>query len=138
MRIGYCYKINYILNGIHQFKSCYPCIVMRGLWVRSPSGTGKKFLPFFSSHFSFIAFFTLTALRVYPGVCASLWAGKTCTINIPVFLYLAYGSTVNFQFRGPNASIDISKESQGYGDHYGNPTSDSNVIEIFKVNANGL
>ena len=66
-----------------------------------PSGTGRFFLPFFSS----FAFLTLTALSIYLGVCASVGrvlsvylAGLHTTINIPVVVYLAYGSTANFLF----------------------------------------
>ena len=34
-------------------------------------------------------------------------------------VYLAYGSTANFRFRGPIAKINISKERQDYGDRSG-------------------
>ena len=34
-------------------------------------------------------------------------------------VYLAYGSTANFQFQGPIAKINISKEREGYGDRSG-------------------
>ena len=34
---------------------------------------------------------------------------------IPVVVYLAYGSTANFRFRGPIAKIYISKEWEGHG-----------------------
>ena len=87
-------------------------------------GTGKKFLPFFSS----TSFFPFLTLCVYPGVCASVgrvlrvylagFLTKTLT-NIPVVVYLAYGSTVNFLFQGPIAKINISKERQDYGDRSG-------------------
>ena len=55
----------------------------------------------------------------------SYHALQTSTINIPVVVYLAYGSTANFRFRGQIASINIPKESQGYGDRSG-PT----ILEI--------
>ena len=45
-----------------------------------------------------------------------LYLTKTSTINIPVVVYLAYGSRANFLFRVPIANINISKERQGYGD----------------------
>ena len=55
-----------------QCKCCYrtgalPCKV-RVVGSIPPSGTGRFFLPFFSS----FAFLTLTALSIYPGVCASV------------------------------------------------------------------
>ena len=34
-------------------------------------------------------------------------------------VYFAYGSTANFWFRYPIASLNISKESTGYGDRSG-------------------
>ena len=34
-------------------------------------------------------------------------------------VYLTYGSTDNFRFRGPVAKINISKERDGYGDRSG-------------------
>ena len=34
-------------------------------------------------------------------------------------IYLAYGSTANFRFRGSIAKINISKERQDYGDRSG-------------------
>ena len=53
----------------------------------------------------------------YPGVYASLWqdpahlsGGPSSTIT---FQWFAYGSTANFLFRGPIASLNISKESPG-------------------------
>ena len=50
---------------------------------------------------------------------ARLSGGPTSTINISVVVYLAYGSTANFLFRGPIAKINISKEREGYGDRSG-------------------
>ena len=50
------------------------------------------------------------------------------TINIPVVVYLAYGSTANFRFRGPIAKINISKERQDYGDRSG-----PRILEIDSV-----
>ena len=41
---------------------------------------------------------------------------------------LAYGSTANFQFRGPIAKINISKERQDYGD-----CSGPRILEIDSV-----
>ena len=38
------------------------------------------------------------------------WSTITSTINILVVVYLAYGSTANFRFRGPIAKINITKE----------------------------
>ena len=52
----------------------------------------------------------------------------TSTINIPVVVYLAYGSTANFRFRGLIAEINIPKERQGYGDHSG-----PRILEIDQV-----
>ena len=43
-------------------------------------------------------------------------------------VYLAYGSTANFRFRGSIAKINISKERQDYGDRSG-PT----ILEIDSV-----
>ena len=40
-------------------------------------------------------------------------------MNIPVVVYLAYGSTANFRFRGPITKINISKEREGPGDRSG-------------------
>ena len=88
-------------------------------------GTGKKNFPYFSS-----TFFPFLILRVYPGVHARLWEEScafiwraflpwTSTVNIPVVVYLAYGGTANFRFRGPIAKINISKERQDYGDRSG-------------------
>ena len=34
-------------------------------------------------------------------------------------VYLAYGSTANFRFRGPIAKNNIPKEREGYGDRSG-------------------
>ena len=34
-------------------------------------------------------------------------------------VYLAYGSTANFRFRGPIAKINILKEREGYGNRSG-------------------
>ena len=50
------------------------------------------------------------------------------TINIPLVVYLAYGSTANFRFRGPIAKINISKERQDYGDRSG-----PRILEIDSV-----
>ena len=36
-------------------------------------------------------------------------------INIPLVIYFVYGSTANFLFRCPIASLYISKEPRGYG-----------------------
>ena len=55
----------------------------------------------------------------FPHVYQAGLSYQTSTINIPVVVYLAYGSTVNFGFRGQIASINISKESQVYGDRSG-------------------
>ena len=44
-------------------------------------------------------------------------------------VYLAYGSTANFRFRGPIAKINISKEPQDYGDHSG-PEIDSVILKL--------
>ena len=41
------------------------------------------------------------------------------TINIPVVVYLANGSTANFRFRGSIAKINILKEREGYSDRSG-------------------
>ena len=85
-------------------------------------GTGRFFLPFFSSTF-FPSFPYTARLPSCMHVCgqgpAHLSGGPTSTINIPVVVYLAYGSTVNFQFRGPIAKINISKEREGYSDRSG-------------------
>ena len=43
-------------------------------------------------------------------------------------VYLAYGSTANFRFRGPIAKINISKERQDYGDRSG-----PRILEIDSV-----
>ena len=78
---------------------------------------GSNLLPGTGSFFSsclFLHFFpSFLTLHVYLGVCASMGrvlrvylAGlltKTSTINIPLVVYLAYGSTANFRFRGPSA-----------------------------------
>ena len=91
-------------------------------------GTGSFFLPYFSST-SFLPFLTLRCpftqvyVRLWAGSCAFIWRGLhltlTSTINIPVVVYLAYGSTANFQFRGLIAKINISNEREAYGDHSG-------------------
>ena len=104
-----------------QCKCCYgeePCHVRFGLWVQFP--------PLGLEDFFFLSFLTLTALRAYRGVCASVGrvlrvylTGLTLTLNIPLVVYLDYGSPANFQFLDPIASINISKESQCYGDHSG-------------------
>ena len=51
------------------------------------SGTGSFFLPFFSS----FAFLTLTALSIYPGVCASM--GRVLRV------YLAGLLTIDFDHK---------------------------------------
>ena len=43
-------------------------------------------------------------------------------------VYLAYGSTANFRFRGSIAKINISKERQDYGDRSG-----PRILEIDSV-----
>ena len=43
-------------------------------------------------------------------------------------VYLAYGSTANFRFRGSIAKINISKERQDYGDRSG-----PRILEIYSV-----
>ena len=43
-------------------------------------------------------------------------------------VYLAYGSTANFRFRGPIAKIYISEEREGYG-----VRSDPSILEIDPV-----
>ena len=70
-------------------------------------GTGSFFLTFFS-YTSFLNFFTLTALRIYPGACASegmvlriyLVGLLTIdlTINIPVVVYLFMVVQLTFDF----------------------------------------
>ena len=67
-------------------------------------GNGSFFLPFFSST-SFLPFLTLHAftprcMRACGKGPARLSGG---TINIPVVVYLTYGSTDNFRFRDPIA-----------------------------------
>ena len=81
--------------------------------------TGSFFLPFFSST-SFLPFQVYAHL--WAGSCAFIWQAflpETSTINIPVVVNLAYGSTANFRFRGPIAKINISKVRKGYGDRSG-------------------
>ena len=56
--------------------------------------------------------------RLWEESCAFIWRAflpYTLTINIPLVVYLAYGSTANFRFLGPIAKIYISKEREGYG-----------------------
>ena len=43
-------------------------------------------------------------------------------------IYLAYGSTANFRFRGPIAKIYISKDREGYGVRSG-----ARILEIDQV-----
>ena len=50
------------------------------------------------------------------------------TINIPLVVYLAYGSTANFRFLGLTAKIYISKEREGYGVRSG-----ARILEIDQV-----
>ena len=55
-------------------------------------------------------------VRLWQGP-ARLSSRPSSTINIPVVVYFAYGSTVNLRFRGPIASLNnISKELPGYVD----------------------
>ena len=88
-------------------------------------GTGKKFLPFFSST-SLFPFLTLRFTQVYARPreesCAFI------SVIIPVVVYLAYGSTANFRFRGPIAKINISKERKDYGDRSGPGTLEIDSI----------
>ena len=72
----------------------------QGRGFDSQSGTGTFLLPFFSPLFPC----TDCALN-YPGVYTCLWqgparfsGGPSSTINIPVVVYFAYGSTANFDF----------------------------------------
>ena len=83
------------------------------------------FIPFFPPLISFLSLHcasTQLYARLWAGSCAFIWLAFlpwTSTINIPVVVYLAYGSTANFRFRGPIAKINISKEREGYGDRSG-------------------
>ena len=95
-----------------------------GCGFDSPLRDWKFFSSFLFLHFSFLAFLTLTVLRVYSGECASV--GRVLRVYRAGLLSIDFdqkhssgrilGLTANFQFRGPIASINISKESQGYGD----------------------
>ena len=49
-------------------------------------------------------------------------------MNIPLVVYLTYGSTANFRFLGPIAKIYISKEREGYGVRSG-----ARILEIDQV-----
>ena len=58
-------------------------------------------------------------------------------------VYLAYGSTAKFRFRGPIAKIYISKEREGYGVRSGPKILEIDPVSYrdfpwCKVNANGL
>ena len=92
-----------------QCKCCYTdwslAFYGEGCGFDSLPATGSFFLPFFSST-SFLAFRTLTALRVYPGVCASV--GSVQRVYLAGLLtidfdnkhscgrILGYGSRANF------------------------------------------
>ena len=58
-----------------------------------PSGTGRFFLPFFSS----FAFLTLTTLSIYLGVCASV--GRVLSV------YLADLLTIDFDHKHSSGRI---------------------------------
>ena len=74
-----------------------PCLLSEGCGFESPPWDWKFFfLPFFSST-SFLAFLTLTALRVYPGVCASV--GRVLRV------YLAGLLTIDFDHKNSSGRI---------------------------------